>query len=211
MTCANPAAGLCTAVAAAIPNLIDFDSATAPSPFVSGAATFSFSPGNVSPFVTGSVSGQYAAPPNDQTRYLSIGSPGRAGSVIIDFSMPINYYGLYFASADAYNTFAFYETGNDITPLISFTGTQLSTALPGDQSTGQYINFYINGGTVSRIVLSSTQAALETDNHSYVRALGNDPSQVPEPATMGLMGGALTGIALVLRRRNRKVFCGAAW
>ena len=118
--------------------------------------------------------------------------------------MPISYYGLYFSSADAYNTLAFYETGNNITPLVSFTGSQLSSAVPGDQSIGQYINFFVNGGTVGRIVLSSTQAALETDNHSYIQALGNDPSQVPEPATMGLMGGALVGIAFVQRRRNRK-------
>lgn len=186
-------AGLCTSVAGA--QQIDFDTASAPSPFVSGNATFTFSPGNVSPFVTGSLSGQYAAPPNDETQYLTIGTPGRANSVLIDFDTAINYYGLYLGSPDSYNSFTFFGTGDNVNPIASFTGLDLIPPGNGNQSIGQYINFSVVGGTVSRIVLSSSQAALETDNHAY--------GAVPEPATMGLMGGALLGLGVFARRRRR--------
>jgi hypothetical protein len=198
--CSDVNAGLCTTAASA--HQIDFNSATAPSPFVDGAATFSFSPANVSPFVTGSVGSQYAAPPNDTTQYLSVGTPGRAGEVVIDFDMGIGYYGLYLGSPDGYNLFTFFETGNNVTAIASFTGNQLIPPGQGNQSIGQYINFFANEGTIGRIVLSSSQAALETDNHAYVVA-GGDPSQVPEPATMGLMGSALTCLSLFARRWRR--------
>jgi hypothetical protein len=197
--CANIAAGTCTSLGGA--QQIDFDSAEAPSPFVSGNASFSFSPGNVSPFVSGSLDGQYAAPPGDQTQYLSIATPGRASSVIIDFDSPINYYGLYLGSPDAYNSFTFYGTGDNVTPVASFTGNDIIPPGNGNQSIGQYVNFYANGGTVSRIVLASTQAALESDNHAYVLAPGGE-GDVPEPATMGLMGTALASIGILFRRRK---------
>jgi hypothetical protein len=198
--CANPGAGLCTSMTVASPNLIDFDTAAGLAPFVSGIATFSFSLGSLSPFVSGSIVDEFAAPPNDSTRYLSIGSPGGASSVTIDFSRPIGYYGLYFASADAYNTFAFYGTGNNDSPIASFTGDQLGAS---GLTVGQYINFFIADGSVSRIVLTSTSPALETDNHSYLQAL-EDFSDVPEPGTMGLLGSALIGVAFFARRRNQK-------
>jgi hypothetical protein len=185
-------AGLCTSKAGV--HQIDFESANL-SPFSSGIATFTFSPSNVTPFVTGSVNNEYAAPPNDTTKYLSVGSPSRTGEVTIDFSTPINYYGLYLGSPDAYNLFKFYQTGNSNNPIATFTGLQLIPPGNGDQSIGAYVNFYANGGSISRIVLSSTQAALESDNHAY--------GAVPEPATMSLLGGSLVGLGLLHRRRKQ--------
>lgn len=95
-----------------------------------------------------------------------------------------------------YNVFTFFETGNDVTPIASFAGDQLIPPAEGNQAVGQYVNFYVNGGTVSRIVLLSNQAALESDNHAYIQA----PGEIPEPATMGLMGSALAGLAFFVRR-----------
>ena len=91
-------------------------------------------------------------------KYLSVGSPSRTAEVSIDFSLPINYYGLYLGSPDGYNSFTFYETGNPNTPIATFTGAQLVAPGLGDQSIGRYINFRISGGSISRIVLSSSQA-----------------------------------------------------
>jgi hypothetical protein len=198
--CANAAAGLCTGRADAYQ--INFDLATASSSYADGMAIFTFAPGTLSPFLEGSAGGEYAAPPNDETRYLSIGSPSRAGSVIVDFLMPITYYGLYLSSPDVYNSFTFFETGNNVTPIASFTGANLIPPADGNQLLAKYIDFSITGGTVSRIVLSSSQPALESDNHAYVLALAHDPLEAPEPATMILMGSALVGIALFNRRRN---------
>src|SRR5918993_1461727 len=160
-------AGVCTSVVGA--QQIDFDSASTPSPFVAGNATFSFSPGNISPFVTGTLTGEYAAPPSDTTQYLSIGTPGRASSMVIDFDTAIDYYGLYLGSPDSYNSFHFYEAGT-LALVQSFTGHDLVPPGNGNQSIGQYVNFRVTNGTIGRIVLSSSQAALESDNHAYVAA-----------------------------------------
>lgn len=196
-----PPAGYCTERDDAVQ--IDFNAAAgAGSPYTFGIATFSFSPIDQSPFVSGSVDGQYAAPPNDTTTYLTVGTPSKASSATIDFSVPISYYGLYLGSPDAYNSFDFYETGNNVTPIKTLTGNDLIPPGNGDQSLGRYINFVIDGGTVSRIVLSSSQAALETDNHAYVVATQRSGDEVPEPGTMGFLGTGLMGIVLWYRRWN---------
>ncbi|MBC8165388.1 MAG: hypothetical protein H7Y20_05900, partial [Bryobacteraceae bacterium] len=74
VNCAN--AGICSAEVGATTITFDGLGASTLSPYVTGIATFSYM--NGSPFVNGSVSGEYAAPPNDNTDYLSIGSPNKA-------------------------------------------------------------------------------------------------------------------------------------
>jgi hypothetical protein len=197
--CGN--AGLCTSVAGA--HQINFDLATAPSLYLSGAARFTFAPGDLAPFVTGSVPEEYMAPLNNETRYLSVGSPGRTGWVIIDFAKPIDYYGLYLGSPDAYNLIEFFETGSDATPIATFTGDNFATPGRMIRSIGEYVNFAVNGGTVSRIVLSSGGAAFESDNHAYSEAESGAPSESPEPATLGLMSVALLGLGAWARRRDQ--------
>jgi hypothetical protein len=195
--CAGGMAGLCTAVGGT--TQIDFDSAvgSTTSPFVSGAASYSFAAGD-SPFVINSASGQFAAPPNDSTGYLTVGSPGRPSEVTIDFAFGINYFGLYMGSPDAYNYISFYEANNN-TPVATFSGNDLVPGAQGDQSIGKYFNFHTVGGTVNRIVLTSTSAAFETDNHAY-----NDATvPTPEPGTFMLMGGSLLGLGTIVRRVRR--------
>jgi hypothetical protein len=193
-------AGVCTSVANA--QQIDFDSATAPSPHTSGPAVFSFSPGGISPFVIGSVVNEYETPPSDGTRYLAAGALGRAGSVTIDFVAPILYYGMYVGSPDPYNLIQFFETGNNVTPVASFTGDMFNPQGRLIVTLGEYVNFSVSGGDISRIVLSSSAAALESDNHAYLLAPPKQPAEAPEPATMGLMAGALLGLGLYARRRR---------
>jgi hypothetical protein len=182
-------AGQCTSVAGA--HTITFDGlGGTPSPYTSGIATFTFSSG--SPFVTGSASGEFAAPPLDDTTYLSVGSPGRANPVTISFSAPIAYYGFYLGSPDTYNLVRFFSGQNQI---AAFTGGDLLPLANGDQSLGAFVNFNVTGGSIDRMVLSSSQPALETDNHAYAVA-------TPEPASLGLAGIGLAFVYFGSRRKR---------
>jgi hypothetical protein len=182
-------AGQCTSVAGA--HTITFDGLDGTSsPYTSGIATFTFSSG--SPFVTGSASGEFAAPPLDETTYLSVGSPGRANPVTISFSAPIAYYGFYLGSPDTYNLVRFFSGQNQI---AAFTGGDLLPLANGDQSLGAFVNFNVTGGSIDRMVLSSSQPALETDNHAYAVA-------TPEPASLGLAGIGLAFVYFGSRRKR---------
>lgn len=176
------AAGLFTSRAGA--TTIDFNllNSSTPSPYTSGLATYTgWSTGN-DPFVQGTSVGNWAAPPADTTTYLAVGSPNLTNTVTINFATPITYFGFYMGSPDNYNQVSFYGPG-DIS-LQSFSGDQLIAPGNGDQSLGAFVNFDVSGGAISKIVLSSTQAAFETDNHAY-------GSAVPEPGTLFILGASL--------------------
>lgn len=195
-------AGMCTAETDA--TTIDFETPYADH-WTAGIATFSFAVGNMPSFVIGSVTGEYASPTFDNTRYLTVGSPNRAGEVSITFASPIDYYGLYFGSPDPYNVIRFYGRSADADPVATFTGTQLMPAAQsGDWDSAEFINFSVHNGTVERIVLTSSTAAFESDNHAYRAALS--VASVPEPATFGLAGAflGLAGCARVIRKRLKK-------
>ncbi len=185
-------AGLCTAVTGA--TTITFDGLTSAqtSPYTSGIAKYSWGTSDNSPFVSGSVGGQYAAPPNDNTTYLTVGSglPGRPNPVTIDFSTPISYFGMYLGSPDSYNVLAF----NNGVLVKQFDGFSPNN---GDQSIGQYLNFNATDSSsyFNQIVMTSNTAAFETDNHAY--------KAVPDGGmTLMLLGGALVGLE-TLRRKFR--------
>jgi PEP-CTERM motif len=178
---------------------ITFDSlnAATPSPYTSGLATYTWTTAN-SPFVTGSVAGQYASPPSDATGYFTVGSGDRPATVTIDFSKPIYYFGLYGGSPDSYNSMSFYSDHGQ-TLIASFAGSQLVPGheAGGNQSEGFFINFHISGGSIGEIVMSSSRAAFETDNHAY--------TETPEPATWAGLGLGLTILAAARRQRKRTI------
>jgi hypothetical protein len=156
-----------------------------------------------------SVPGSFAAPFNDTTRYLAVGTgPAPIGgtSVNIALSGLQNYFGLYWGSIDSYNTVEFYRGSFALADRVgSYTGAQVLTALgvvvplgTNNQTsllTNRYINFDSEGASqyFDRIRLTSTQAAFESDNHAF-RA-------VPTPALLpGLVG---IGVSLWRKRRQQ--------
>jgi hypothetical protein len=160
---------------------IDFNSGSAPT---TGIAQYNAATANV---VTGSVGGQYAAPPNDTSRYFSVG-PSTAATATITFTQSINYFGFFAGSLDSFNSIEFFN-GNGPTPIELLTGTQIAAlggfAASGNQTQGIYINIFASNSSeiFNRVRFSSNSNAFETDNHAY--RIGNTANApVPEPSPM---------------------------
>jgi len=156
---------------------------------------------------SGSVSGQCAAPPGDTSNYLCVG-PNRNTPVTINLSGAFalsNYFGFYVGSVDDFNFIDFY---NGDTLTIALTGTQIANraGIPptGNQALGYYVNIYASAGEeFNKIVLRSTQNALETDNHAFgvERTVPGSDSGIPEPSTYLTLIPAL-GYLVYRRKRS---------
>ncbi|MBU6462110.1 MAG: VCBS domain-containing protein [Bradyrhizobium sp.] len=99
----------------------------------------------------------------DATNYLSIGA---GGSETITFATEQNQFGLYWGSADSYNTISFYDgsqlvatySGADVAPLLANGGQ-------GSFSSNGYVEFS-DLAPFTTVVLTSSSNAFEIDNIS---------------------------------------------
>jgi PEP-CTERM motif len=156
--------------------------------------------GNYS-LVTGSVSGQYAAPALDTTQFAVVpadGSPA-PGVALIDltgFGQPIRSISLYWGSIDQYNTLEFLDGD---TVVLTITGGLLPPANgnQGDGDTNRRVNALFGAGeqNLTALRFTSTGKAFEFDDIAI--------AGVPEPQSwlMLIMGFGLIGAAN--RRRAR--------
>ena len=149
---------------------------------------------------TGSVGSEYAAPPGDNTSYLTVGTSGyQTGPATATFSgAGATYFGFYLGSPDSYNSVTFKGSDGSSTTL---TGDQLvSYIVPpinadGNQGNGFYFGVKSTlGTTFTSVSFNSTSNAMETDNHAFILA-------VPEPETYAMLLAGLGLIGLVRRRK----------
>lgn len=162
--------------------------------------------------LTGSVSGVGADPAvgGQGDPYLSVGTPS-AGTASFSFADldggGASTIGLDYGSADTYNSFILYLSDGTIE---TFTGQQvIDTGLANGNQSASNTNGRLTftggiGQVITRIDLTSSQAALEADNIGVIAA-------VPEPATWGMMllGFGAIGASLRRRRRSHSAFAQA--
>ncbi len=144
--------------------------------------------------VSGSVSGQYAAPFQDATQYLAVRA-GQTASLAI--SPAVKSLSFYWGSIDTYNTVTFFSGS---TQVGSFNGSQIPAA-PADGSQGnpvnnRRVNFSFDGAEVSSVQFSSSQNAFELDTVA---------AAVPEPATWVMLLAGFGLVGMTARRRSPTV------
>ncbi|AFY44969.1 PEP-CTERM sorting domain-containing protein [Nostoc sp. PCC 7107] len=182
---------------------VTFDDGTANDP--NGFATYSNVTTNI---VQGSVSGQYASPYGDTTKFLTIapsgsGVAGDSGFVNINFKEAVDYFGFYAGSLDSYNYIDIYS-GNQL--LKTFSGSDVPGAVADGSWTSGQSNMFVNlvgdaGEKFDRVVMRSNGIAFETDNHAYRLA-----QSVPEPSAMlGVLAIGAFGTTSLLKRQQKKV------
>lgn len=183
---------------------VTFDDGTANDP--NGFVTYSNITTNI---VQGSVSGQYASPLGDTTKFLTIAPTntnvaGNSGFVNIAFKEAVNYFGFYAGSLDSYNYIDIYK-GNQL--LKAFSGADVPTAIANGSWTSTQANLFVNlvaetGETFDRVVMRSDGIAFETDNHAY--RLANQ--SVPEPnAMLGVLAIGACGMTSLFKRLQHQV------
>ena len=146
--------------------------------------------------VQGTLSGVHAAPFGltlaDETKYLSVPLSGSSGSVTVTVGgANNNYLGMWWGSMDTYNIVFFYG----LDPVLSITGSQVADPSANGGQSGPGTNRYVNILDLpyfTSFTLTSNGIAFEVDNI----AVGN----VPEPATMLLLGSGLIGLAAFRKR-----------
>jgi hypothetical protein len=170
---------------------------------VTGATVVDFDsgmPGNYTgqgSVISGSISGQTAAPAGDATPYLTVAYPAATGTMLATLGASYNYFGLYWGSIDDYNTLKFYD-GGDLIATINRADVIAAGTTLGDQmapGSNRYVNFFFNDASYDKVEFSTTQYAFETDNHAYAK--------VPEPTSFALMGLGLAAVGFAARRRRQ--------
>lgn len=168
-----------------------------------------YTPGSGAAYVSGSVGGQHASPPNDTSVFLTVSpnDPNKSGATPVTVELPANanYFGFYAASLDPYN---FIEFFNGNTSVGRYSGTELAALAKvnadGNQGVGFYFNVYLNPKDLlarfDKVVLESTAYAFETDNHSFGIATPPD-ANVPVPGALALLGIGALGMFGAGRRR----------
>jgi hypothetical protein len=166
--------------------------------------------------VYGGSTGNYAVTYTPTGYELDLSAKTTAGA-----ALPVTYFGFWLSALDLGNTVTFYSGATqlftfDPAAVLGLTGNCPNGKYCGNPSTGGnqnqpyvFLNFFEQNGTgFDRILFTETAGGFggyESDNHTvgrYQTISGTEIKQLPEPGSLALVALAITGAAVVRRRRG---------
>ena len=157
--------------------------------------------------VNTSLDGVYAQPAGVIRNYLAVSGMSADGSVSLAFSVPENYFGLFWGSIDPYNSIKFLNDGKMVS---GYSGDMIANIVglssDGSQnsaSSNRYVNFYTGDSFFDQVILSTTNFNFEVADIAF----GDPPvsvaavTAVPEPSSLILLGSVLPLMAVLRRKR----------
>ncbi len=166
------------------------------------APTSGFSYSGAYAITTGSSKNHYAAPAGDGTAFFYTSPEVGSGTATLN-TLELSTVSFYWGSVDDYNTVDVLGFGGDV--LTTINGKDFSVA-HGDQTdanTNQRIFITADDKEViTGLRFHATGIAYKIDNVAGTLASGDIGSDVPEPATWGLMIAGFSMIGIGARRRR---------